>query len=159
MPAMTPFTDRTGRFSPLKSFVLLLLLLPALHLGYRYLTNDLGPLPVKEALLVCGLWAVRFLIATLALTPAQRIFNWPKLALVRRMTGVAAGTYAIAHFLLYIANEKFKLAFVASEIALRIYLTIGFVGLVGLCLLTATSTDAAVRKLGPRWKQLHRLVY
>ena len=157
--AMTPFTDRSGRFSTLKTLTLAGLVAPATYLIYRYWTRDLGPLPVKEALLVCGLWAVRLLVVTLALTPAQRIFNWPKLALVRRMAGVGAFTYATLHFTLYIANSKFNLVFVASEIAQRIYLTIGFATLLGLSLLAATSTDKAVRTLGRRWKQLHRAVY
>ncbi len=156
---MTPVTDRVGRFSWLKTLTLAGLAAPAVYLAYRYWTFDLGPLPVKEALLVCGLWAVRFLVITLALTPAQRILNWPKLALVRRMTGIGAFSYAALHFTLYIVNSKFDLGFVASEIVLRIYLTIGFVALSGFSLLAATSTDWAVRKLGKRWKQLHRIVY
>lgn len=156
---MTPFTDRTGRFSWLKTLTLAGLAAPAIYLAYRYWTFDLGPLPVKEALLVCGLWAVRFVVITLALTPAQRILNWPKLTLVRRMTGIAAFSYALLHFTLYIINSKFNLGFVVSEIVLRIYLTIGFVALSGLSLLAATSTDWAVRTLGKRWKQLHRVVY
>jgi sulfoxide reductase heme-binding subunit YedZ len=156
---MTPFTDRTGRFSWLKTVTLAGLAAPAIYLTYRYWTLDLGPLPVKEALLVCGLWAVRFLVITLALTPAQRVLNWPKLALVRRMTGIGAFSYAALHFTLYVVHSKFDLSFVASEIVARIYLTIGFVALVGLSVLAATSTDWAVRKLGRRWKQLHRIVY
>ncbi len=156
---MTPFTDRVGRFSWLKTLTLAGLTAPAIYLAYRYWTLDLGPLPVKEALLVCGLWTVRFVVITLALTPAQRILNWPKLTLVRRMTGIAAFSYALLHFTLYIVNSKFDLGFVVSEIALRIYLTIGFVALLGLSLLAATSTDRAVRRLGKRWKQLHRVIY
>jgi sulfoxide reductase heme-binding subunit YedZ len=156
---MTPLTDRAGRFSWLKALTLAGLSMPAIYLAYRYWTFGLGPLPVKEALLQCGLWAVRFLIITLALTPAQRILNWPKLALVRRMTGIGAFSYAAMHFTLFIINSKFDLGFVASEILLRFYLTIGFVALFGFSLLAATSTDWAVRKLGRRWKQLHRIVY
>jgi sulfoxide reductase heme-binding subunit YedZ len=156
---MTPFTDRTGSFSWLKTLTLAGLAAPAFYIAYRYWASALGPLPVKAALLECGLWAVRFLIITLALTPAQRILNWPKLALVRRMTGIGAFSYAATHFTLFIVNSKFDLGFVASEIVLRFYLTIGFVALFGFCLLAATSTDWAIRKLGRRWKQLHRIVY
>ena len=156
---MTPLTDRSGRFSALKTFTLAGLVTPALWLGYRALTHDLGPLAVKEALLFTGLWAVRFVLLTLALTPAQRFFNQSRIALVRRMTGVAAFAYALGHFTLYITMEKFNIVFVAGEIAQRIYLTIGFGAVLGLAALAATSTDAMVRKLGKRWKQLHKLVY
>ena len=119
MKGMTPITDRAGRFSALKTVTLAALAAPALWLAYRAVTHDLGPLAVKEALLVLGLWAVRLLLVTLVLTPAQRFLNLPRLALVRRMTGVAAFAYAAGHLLLYIVMEKFNLIFVASEIALR----------------------------------------
>jgi methionine sulfoxide reductase heme-binding subunit len=152
-------TDRAGRFSPLKAATLAILLAPFAWLLYRTGAHDLGPLPVKEALHVAGDWALRFLVATLALTPAQRIFNWPKLALIRRMAGVGTFCYAALHFTLYIAYSKFDLVFVASEIAFRVYLLIGFAALLGLSALAGTSTDAMVRKLGAKWKRLHQLVY
>ncbi len=152
-------TDRTGKFSLLKALLLAALLAPLAYLLYRAAIHDLGPLPYKEALHRVGDWTVRFLVLTLALTPLQRAFNTPRLALIRRMAGVGAFSYALLHFLLYIANSNFQLLFVASEIALRIYLTIGFVALLGLSALAATSTDAMLRRLGARWKTLHRLVY
>ena len=156
---MTPLTNRSGRFSPLKAVTLAGLMAPAIWLAYRAWELDLGPLPVKEAMLFSGLWAIRFLVLTLALTPAQRMFNYSRLALVRRMAGIGTFVYALLHFALFIVNAKFDIGFVAAEIALRIYLTIGFAALVGLSLLAATSTDAAIAALGQRWKQLHRIVY
>jgi methionine sulfoxide reductase heme-binding subunit len=92
-------------------------------------------------------------------TPLRRIANWPKLILVRRMLGVAGLAYAAIHLTLYMLDQAFDLVRVASEIALRIYLTIGFVALLGLTALGATSTDAAIRRLGGRWQTLHRLTY
>jgi methionine sulfoxide reductase heme-binding subunit len=156
---MTPLTDRQGRFSPLKAGTLALAVLPAAVILYWFLTHQLGPLAVKAALRLIGDWTIRFLVVTLALTPLQRIVNWPKLALIRRMLGVTTFAYALTHFSLYIVNSKYDLAFVASEIIQRIYLTIGFVALLGLSLLAATSFDASIRKLGKRWKQIHQLVY
>src|SRR5262249_49177579 len=74
--------------------------------------------------------------------------------------GVASFAYVTAHLALYIANEAFDLGKVASEIALRFYLTIGFAALLGLAALAATSTDGMIRRLGgKRWQRLHRLVY
>ncbi|HTQ34581.1 MAG TPA: ferric reductase-like transmembrane domain-containing protein, partial [Stellaceae bacterium] len=84
---------------------------------------------------------------------------WQRLILVRRMVGVAAFVYIMLHFTLYIADENFNLATVASEIVKRIYLTIGFAALCGLAALAATSTDNMVRRLGRKWQTLHRLVY
>lgn len=155
----SPWTDRSGRFSAFKTSIFVLALLPALYYAFELWQNDLGPLPYKEALHRIGDWTVRFLVLTLALTPLQRILMWPKLALIRRMLGVTTFTYALTHFTLYVVNEKFDLVFVASEIAKRIYLTIGFTALLGLSLLAATSTDWALRKLGRNWKRLHMIVY
>ncbi len=159
MKNILPLFDRQGRFSALKAITLLLLVAPLGQLLWRTWIGDLGALPVKEALHVAGDWTLRLLIVTLALTPAMRIFNWPKLALVRRMTGVGTFCYAALHFSLYVAQQKFDLVFVTGEILLRIYLLIGFVALAGLCALAATSTDGAVRRLGAKWKTLHKLVY
>ncbi len=156
---MTPLTDRQGRFSPLKSATLVLALLPALVIAYWFLTQQLGPLAVKAALRLMGDWTIRFLVITLALTPLQRLLNWPRLALIRRMLGVTTFAYALTHFMLYVIHSKFDLTFVASEIIHRIYLTIGLVALLGLSLLAATSFDASIRSLGKRWKHIHRLIY
>ena len=75
------------------------------------------------------------------------------------MIGVAACCYVLVHFSLYVIDEAFELGTVASEIVLRIYLTIGFTALLGLCVLASTSNDGMVRRLGRRWQKLHYLVY
>jgi sulfoxide reductase heme-binding subunit YedZ len=123
-------------------------------------TLPLGAMPVTEALHQIGLWAVRFLLLSLAVTPFRRIGQWPRLIQLRRMLGVAAFSYAAIHLFLYIVQQHYRLFFVAGEIVLRVYLTIGFVALLGLSTLAATSTDHALRRLGGRtWQRLHYLVY
>ena len=104
---MTPLTDRQGKFSLLKSATLALAMLPALVISYWFISHQLGPLPVKAALRLMGDWTIRFLVITLALTPLQRVLNWPKIALIRRMLGITAFAYAMTHFILYIVNSKF----------------------------------------------------
>ena len=153
------WNDRQGRWSPLKATTLLLTCAPAIVIAYWFFTGALQPLSVKNAIHLTGDWAIRFLVLTLALTPLQRIFNYPKIALLRRMVGVTAFSYALAHFTLYLINVKWDLSFASSEIINRFYLTIGFATLLGLSALAATSFDGAVRKLGSKWKMLHRLVY
>ena len=93
-------------------------------------------------------------------TPLRRFAQWPKLIAVRRMVGVAAFAYAFAHLSLYVVDQKYDVLHVASEIALRFYLTIGFAAWLGLAALSATSTDAMIKRLGAaRWNRLHKLVY
>ena len=158
-PRFWPWLDRAGRLSWLKLVLFLACLAPACELAIAYRLDALGAKPVTALIHGTGEWAVRFLLAGLAITPLRRIADWPKLILVRRMLGVTAMAYALAHLALYVADQNFDLVKVVSEIALRIYLTIGFVALAGLIALGATSTDAAIRNMGPNWHRLHRLVY
>jgi sulfoxide reductase heme-binding subunit YedZ len=157
---MAPWLDRSGRFSPFKTAVFVALFLPGAWIAFAYVTGRLEPLPFTQAIHHAGLWAIRLLIVTLAVTPFRRLFHWPELIQIRRMIGVGAFAYAIAHLSLYVIDQSFDLGKVASEIALRFYLTIGFVALVGLSALAATSTDGMLRRLGGRrWRRLHKLVY
>ena len=156
---MMPWTDRAGRFSPLKAATFAGTLIPALLLAWWWARGALGPRPLTEAIHETGDWAIRFLAMSLAVTPLRRIAQWPKLINVRRMLGLAALGYALVHLLLYVADQKWDLGKVAGEIALRLYLTIGFVALLGLVALGSTSTDAMIRRLGRNWNRLHRIVY
>jgi sulfoxide reductase heme-binding subunit YedZ len=122
-------------------------------------TGELGGRPVMEAIHGTGLWAIRFLLISLAITPLSRALDLPALLLVRRNVGVAAACYATVHLLLYIVDQNFKILTVISEIALRFYLTIGFIALLVLLALAITSTDGWIKKLGRNWKRLHRLAY
>ncbi|MCK0198261.1 ferric reductase-like transmembrane domain-containing protein [Ancylobacter sp. 6x-1] len=119
-----------------------------------------GGRPLVTIIRFIGDWTVRLLLITLAITPARRLFNWPKLLLARRTLGVAALAWLLVHFGFYIADMGGNLGIVAREIAVRIYLTIGFVALLAFLALGLTSTDAAIRRLGAeRWNRLHALIY
>jgi methionine sulfoxide reductase heme-binding subunit len=154
-----PWNDYSRKLSPLKLCVFIALFLPVGWTVFAFLTGDLGARPLNEAIHQQGLWTIRLIIIALAITPLKAILAWQRLILVRRMIGVAAFAYILLHFTLYIADQNFNLVTVASEIVKRIYLTIGFIALLGLAVLAATSTDAMVRRLGRRWQSLHRLVY
>jgi sulfoxide reductase heme-binding subunit YedZ len=149
-----------GHFSPFKAGVFAALLLPALWLFWRIAQNDLGPRPFTELILQTGTWGVRILLVSLLVTPLRQISRYGRLALLRRMTGVAAALYLLAHFILYMANHAFVFDKIVTEIAKSNYLIIGLVALTALLLLLATSTDAMLRRLGGRrWQMLHRLVF
>ncbi|MBX3598422.1 MAG: sulfoxide reductase heme-binding subunit YedZ [Rhizobiaceae bacterium] len=161
-----PWNDRSGRFSLTKALSLALTLAPAIYLGTLAVkgmiggaSSALGPRPITEAIHFTGDWAIRFLVASLAVTPLRRILNYPKLIQIRRQLGLASLFYALGHFCLYVADQKFDLMRVLSEIVLRYYLTIGFVALAGLVSLGFTSTDAMIRRMGKAWVRLHKGVY
>ena len=157
--AWAPWTDKKGRIHPLRSVVFTLLLLPGLWLAIRYAAHLLDARPLNQMIHATGYWAVWFLIASLVVTPLKAVFGLPNIIVVRRMIGNAALAYASVHLLLYITDQNWSLLHVAGEIAQRFYLTIGFVTLLGLSVLGTTSTDGWMRKLGKRWKRLHRIVY
>jgi len=154
-----PWRDRRGQISWFKSAVLAGCVAPGAVVAFWLATHDLGSRPIKAALLWIGLWTVRFVLIALAVTPAAQGLGWPQLTVVRRMVGVTAAVYALIHLTLYTIDENLRLGLVASEILHRFYLTIGFVALLGLAALSATSFDAAVRRMGRGWKRLHLLAY
>ncbi len=152
--------DRRGRVSALRVAVLAFLAVPVALAAHAFLTAGLGARPINDLIHRTGYWALVFLLVTLAVTPLARVGRLNGLIDVRRMLGVGACVYAATHILLFIADQMFDLLKVATEIVLRLYLTIGFIALLGLIALAVTSTDAMVRRLGSRrWQRLHQLVY
>jgi len=144
----------------LKGATLLLVMLPGLIMAADLARDMLGAKPITEIIHLSGDWSIRLLFVSLLITPLRQTLQAHKLASVRRIIGVAAFAYIVIHLAGYVVDEKFDIVKVASEIVLRIYLTIGFVGLVLLGLLAVTSTDAMTRRLGgKRWKKLHRMSY
>ncbi|MEA1833215.1 protein-methionine-sulfoxide reductase heme-binding subunit MsrQ [Methylobacterium durans] len=154
-----PWRDRAGRLSWLKLAVFVSALVPGIYLAAAYALDALGAKPITALLHGTGEWCIRFLLLSLAVTPLRRIANWPKLINLRRMLGLTALAYALIHLALYVVDQNFILTKVVSEIALRFYLTIGFVALIGLIALGITSTDAMIRRMGQGWNRLHRIVY
>ena len=158
-PILSLLTDRRGRFSWSRTITLAVLIAPGLRLFVLWLAGGLGGRPIREFTHGTGDWTIYFLLASLAVTPLRAVLDWQFLAVLRRRIGVGAACYAGLHFLLYVLDQKFDLIKVASEIALRFYLTIGFTVFLGLLALAVTSTDAWTAKLGRRWTSLHKLVY
>ena len=154
-----PWLDRAGRVSAFKTLVFALLFLPGLYVAWQLATHGYAR-PYILANHDLGDWAIRLLFVTLAVTPFRQSLGLPKLISVRRMLGVAAFCYAMAHFTFFALDQSLRIWVIAREIALRYYLTIGFVGLLILLALAITSTDGMVRRLGGKtWAALHRLVY
>ena len=156
---LAPWTDKKGRLHPLRSVVFTLLLLPGLWLAWRWSVWGLGARPLNVALHSTGYWAVWLLVASLVVSPLKALLADPNVVVVRRMVGVAAMAYGLIHIVLYMADQNWRPLVIVTEIAVRFYLTIGFVALLGLLVLGVTSTETMVRRLGPRWKPLHRWVY
>lgn len=154
-----PWTDRAGRFSWLRAVAFAAAIAPGLWIAVAYVTDGLGAEPLKAATHLTGDWTLYLLLAGLAVTPLKGLLGWSRLVAIRRLLGVAAFCYIAGHLLLYVGDQSWNLVRVAGEIASRIYLTLGFVTLLGLATLAATSFDAAMRRLKRNWKRLHRTIY
>ena len=134
---------------------LLLLVLRAFNIG-----GDLGANPVERIQDTLGQWGLRFLMITLAVTPFRDWFDAPWLVLLRRMLGLYGFFYVLLHFLTWlILDQGFSWPEVLNDVAKRPFITIGFIALLMLIPLAVTSTKGMMRRLGRRWKSLHRLVY
>lgn len=158
MPAI--WQDPAGNLSRSRLAALVLSALPALWLIWQALAGGLGPRPITAAIHDTGDWSLRLLWITLLITPLRRMMDWPRAIAVRRIFGLAALAYALAHLTLYGLDLRFDLARIASEIMQRIYLGIGMLGVVGLLILGASSSDSSVRRLGAsQWQHQHRLIY
>lgn len=122
--------------------------------------SGLGPDPADELVRTLGTWGLRVLLLTLAVSPASRVLRQPRLVRFRRMVGLWAFAYIVLHFIAYLAVlAGFELATIAGDVVKRPYITVGFSALLMLIPLAATSTRGWQRRLGRRWRLLHRLVY
>jgi sulfoxide reductase heme-binding subunit YedZ len=136
--------------------------LPAALLLYRtFVTGDLGVNPVETLQHETGRPALQLLLATLAITPLRRLTGVNQLIRFRRMLGLWAFFYAVAHFGIYLTFDRlFSLAGVVEDTVLRRFVLAGMISLLAMLPLALTSTSGWIRRLGgKRWRQLHRLVY
>jgi methionine sulfoxide reductase heme-binding subunit len=144
----------------LKPAVFVLCLLPLAWLTYAVLTGRTSANPAEDIILGTGIWALRFLLASLAITPLRRITGWNAVIQYRRMLGLFAFFYASVHLASYIAFDRF-FAFdeILADIAKRPFITAGMVAFALMVPLAVTSTRGWIRALGRKWQLLHRLVY
>jgi sulfoxide reductase heme-binding subunit YedZ len=169
-------TNQTIRWI-VKPAVFVAALGPTGWLVWAVLTGNLSPNPLSDITNETGLWALRFICITLAMSPVRRLTGWNALIRFRRMTGLFAFYYGTIHFLIYVIADRFAgldfpdgivawstarnlVASVSADIYKRPFITIGFTTLMLLLPLALTSTAGMIRRLGgKRWQALHRLVY
>jgi sulfoxide reductase heme-binding subunit YedZ len=154
---MSLFKDRIAASKPL---VFLLCLAPLGVLVWDTLQNELGTDPVAQLEHRTGLWTLRLLLATLAITPLRRMSGWHKVVRYRRMLGLFAFSYASLHLAIYLFIDLGGYwTDIFEQIAKKPYITVGFAAWLLLIPLAVTSTKKMMRRLGRRWQQLHRIVY
>ena len=143
-----------------KTTIFLTALVPFALLLLRGWNNDLGANPIETITDITGIWTLRFLVITLAITPLRKLTGQTILIRFRRMLGLFTFFYASMHFLTYIwLDQYFDWPFIAEDIAEHPYIIVGFTTFLILFSLAVTSPRFMVRKLGKNWKKLHMLIY
>ncbi|WP_321365226.1 protein-methionine-sulfoxide reductase heme-binding subunit MsrQ [uncultured Celeribacter sp.] len=133
-------------------------LIPPAWYFYAGLTGQLGVDPVKAMEHKIGLLGLQVLIASLCVTPLRRHLGL-NLIKFRRALGLIAFFYIVLHLTVWIVLDVQIMSQIIADIYKRPYITIGMAGFVLMIPLAATSYNAAIRKLGRNWRQLHKLVY
>jgi methionine sulfoxide reductase heme-binding subunit len=143
-----------------KTVVFILALVPLGWLIYAVFTGRTSANPAEDIILTTGIWALRFLLGSLAITPIRRLTGWHRLIGFRRMLGLFAFFYAVVHLASYVAFDRvFQLGEIWDDVVKRPFITAGMVAFVLMVPLAVTSTRGWIRRLGWRWQVLHRLVY
>ena len=145
----------------LKLLVFIAALVPAAYLAHGlFYGGDLGPNPAETIQLQTGIWTLRFLLLSLAITPVRRLTKWNRIIGYRRTFGLFAFFYATLHLSSYVVLDRyFDWSGVWEDVAKRPFITAGMVSFVLMVPLALTSTKGWIRRMGKRWTQLHRLVY
>ncbi|NMG68891.1 sulfite oxidase heme-binding subunit YedZ [Parazoarcus communis] len=153
-----PSADQIGA---IKAFVFFLCMLPAAQLILGWRADSLGANPVETITHATGAWTLRLLLITLAVTPLRRYTGLHWLVRLRRMLGLFAFAYGMAHFGIYLwLDHFFDWQAIANDILKRPYITVGFAALMLMVPLALTSNAAAIKRMGGRrWQALHRSVY
>jgi sulfoxide reductase heme-binding subunit YedZ len=124
------------------------------------LTGSLGANPVEAIQDRFGIWGLRFIMLTLAVTPLRQITAWNWLVRFRRMLGLFTFFYVLMHFLTWLVLDQGLLtSAITEDIVERPFITIGFTAFLLLIAMAATSTNGVRRRMGKRWQQLHYSVY
>lgn len=145
----------------LKAAVWAVCLYPLALLLYQFRTDNLGANPIEYVTRTLGIWTLRILLASLAMTPLRILFgiSWP--IAFRRLLGLFAFFSVCLHFSVWIVLDHFfDWPRMGADIVKRPYITVGMLALTLLVPLAATSTAGMVKRLGGlAWRRLHRLVY
>ena len=133
--------------------------LPAVWWLWLGLTGGLGVEPIKALEHRLGEFALQLLIAGLCITPLRTHLGL-NLIRFRRVIGLAAFLYVVLHLLTWLLLDVQIWSQIWADILKRPYITIGMAGFALLIPLALTSTDGAIRRMGPvAWRRLHKLVY
>jgi sulfoxide reductase heme-binding subunit YedZ len=137
-----------------------LTLCPAALLAGRFVIDGFGAEPIEAITHTSGDWGLRWLLTSLAITPARHWLGWRRIAPLRRTFGLAGFAYACIHLAIWVVLEnELDPAALVEDLTERPWLMAGMASFGLLVPLAATSTRASMKRLGTRWVRIHRAVY
>ena len=155
---IAPVLNRAARRVPTAAIYILC----AAHIGWLFwlaATGQMGPEPIKALEHQYGEWALKLLVAVLAVTPLLK-FARVNLVRFRRALGLSTFAYVVAHLSVWLFLDVQVPALIWEDIVKRPYITVGMAGFALLLPLAATSNNLSIRRLGGQgWRRLHRLTY
>lgn len=133
-------------------------ILPLIVLATSYSQDD--PLANRTLMLRAGSLGLIFLVASFACTPVSNILGWHRAIQIRRALGLYSVLYMTVHLFVYaVLDNALELDLIVRDIGERRSMLVGMAAFLLLLPLAATSTRGWQRRLGKRWRMLHRLVY
>lgn len=133
---------------------------PLLWVAWQLGAGDLGANPIEAVLHLTGRWALVLLLVGLCVSPLRRLTGWSPIIKIRRTLGLFAFSYASLHLLVYlVVDQGLAWSFIVEDVLERPFITVGMASFLLLVPLAVTSTRGWIRRLGKRWRALHRLVY
>ena len=150
-----------------KPVVWLACLTPLALLIYDGFTDNLTANPIEKVTNTTGIWTLRFIVATLAITPLRWVTGINQLVNYRRIIGLFAFFYGLLHFVIYVITtffvggfSEFDASGLVADLTKRPYIIAGFTAFVLMIPLAITSTAGWIRRMGgKKWNLLHRLIY
>jgi len=133
---------------------------PLAVIAYRFLTNNLTANPIQAIEQRTGLTALIFLLLSLACTPASSILGWKEITQRRKALGNYGFMYAALHLLTFVGLDYgFNFGSILRDVGTKTYIIIGLMAFLMLLPLSITSFTYWIKRLGKKWKRLHKLVY
>ena len=141
-----------------KPVLVVLALSPAAYLAWAFFHDELGANPIEMLTRETGVWTLRFIVATLVITPLRRLSGWNALVKYRRMLGLFAFFYGTVHLLTYVwLDQFFDVQGIVKDVLKRPFITMGMIAFLAMLPLALTSTTGWIRRLGgKRWQAIHR---
>ncbi len=144
----------------IKSVIFLACLVPLGLIVYDGFQNNLTANPIEYITHQTGIWTLRFLLITLAMTPLRVMTGSAVFIRIRRMLGLFTFFYASLHMIIYFwLDLGLDWQLIIEDIIEHTYVTAGMLAWLLMLPMAITSNKAMIRRMGKKWKRLHQSIY